>query len=332
MAVMAGAHFLDAARPTLMSRWDIVCIHTIVGYAPANAAHFSTRADGYVWQSRDTRYRSAANLNGNHRVIAIENEDHGPAYGAWSGANVPFLTAAQVEANAQICAWAHRVHGVPLVACPNSLPGSRGIAYHRQGIDGNFAGFAYPGRIPGGELWSSAFGKVCAGDRRISQLTQIIHRARQIVGLEGADMDQADKDTLSALAWRVEALTSGAMAVDDKPGVLPASVRGEPVPTNVLLNALAWRVKALLDGAESVPNEPHVLPASVRGEPVGIVRTMNRIESAVAELSARVDQLQVAGVDVAQLAAALAPLVSTAVNDEADARRRDGDPTTGPTS
>lgn len=188
MAVMSGAQFLNAATSSLMSRYDIVCVHTIVGYAPASAAHFSTRWDGYVYQSRDTRYRSAANLNGNHRIISIENEDHGAAFGTWNtsdGRQVPGFTAAQVEAIAKICAWAHKTHGVPLVLCPDSKPTSRGIAYHRQGCDGNFSGYQYGGRVAGGELWSTAAGKVCPGDRRINQLvTQIIPRARQLAGLD----------------------------------------------------------------------------------------------------------------------------------------------------
>lgn len=182
MAVMPGAHFLDAVRGSTMIRYDVLCVHTIVGYAPANAAHFSTQGNGYVWQSRDTLYRSAANLNGNPRVIAVENEDHGAAYGAWSGSNVPSFTAAQIEALAKICAWAYRTHGIPLVHCPDSKPGSRGVAFHRQGIDGNFV--PYNGRVPGGELWSSSGGKVCPGDRRIAQMAQIINRARQLAGLD----------------------------------------------------------------------------------------------------------------------------------------------------
>jgi hypothetical protein len=124
-------------------------------------------------------------LNGNHRVIAIENEDHGGAFGGWSGSNVPGFTAAQMESIAHILVFCYRAHGIPLVPCPDSRPGSRGIAWHRQGCDGNFAGYAYPGRVSGGELWSSSTGKICPGDRRISQLLNIIiPRARVIAGLD----------------------------------------------------------------------------------------------------------------------------------------------------
>lgn len=169
-----------------MDRYDIVCVHTIVGFAPAHQAHFSVRADGLILQSRNTKYRSAANLNGNHRIIAIENEDHGDAFGPWNvrdGHAVPALTGAQVGANAKILAWAHETHGIPLQISPNSRSTSRGLGYHRQGIDGNYLGegYKFPGRVPGGEVWSESDGKVCPGDRRISQLPQILSLAEELV-------------------------------------------------------------------------------------------------------------------------------------------------------
>jgi N-acetylmuramoyl-L-alanine amidase len=191
MARMPGARWLGEHAPVQsdgtrlrMSRYDAVCIHTIVGFAPAHAAHFSVHHDGTIDQSRDTRYRSGANLQGNHRVIAIENEDHGAAFGRWDtddGHAVPPFTAAQIEANAKILAWAHKTHGIPLQLCPNSRSTSRGLAYHRQGIDGNFDDYDYPGRVAGGEIWTKSFGKVCPGDRRISARDRILARAKQIV-------------------------------------------------------------------------------------------------------------------------------------------------------
>lgn len=182
MARMDGVPFIGIADNGTMSAWDIVCVHTIVGYqANGNAAHFTTGASGRIVQARDTRYRSAANLNGNYRVIAIENEDFGPAYGSWSGSNVPRFTPEQAEAIAKIIVWCHQVHGIPIELVQDSKPGRRGVAYHRQGIDGNFT--TYAGRVAGGELWSSSTGKVCPGDRRISQLiTEIIPRARVLAG------------------------------------------------------------------------------------------------------------------------------------------------------
>jgi hypothetical protein len=177
MARMPGAIWVGEHSPRRpMERYDIVCIHTIVGFAPAHAAHFSTYADGSIDQSRDTAFQSAANLYGNPRVIAIENED--------AGKDIP-LSDAQVDACAEILAWAHLEHGIPLQLCPDSRPGSRGLAYHRQGVDGNFEGYRFPGRVSGGEKWSTSFGKVCPRDVRIAQLPLILARARQII--EGDD-------------------------------------------------------------------------------------------------------------------------------------------------
>ncbi|VXC42825.1 peptidoglycan recognition protein family protein [Nocardioides sp. AX2bis] len=180
MARMPGTIWVGEQSPrTPMSRYDIVCVHTIVGYAPAHAAHFSTHGDGRTEQSRDTLYRSAANLDGNHRIIAIENEDHGNPFPAWGGSDVPALSDEQVESCARILAWAHHEHDVPLQLCPDSRPGSRGLAYHRQGCDGTFTD-GHPGRVSGGEVWTSSFGKVCPGGRRIAQLPLILARAREI--------------------------------------------------------------------------------------------------------------------------------------------------------
>jgi hypothetical protein len=168
---------------TPMTRYDIFCIHTIVGYAPAHAAHFSVHANGIIDQSRDTKYRSAANLEGNYRVLASENEDHGPRFPKWSGSDVPPLTPEQVTANAEAFQWAHEVHGIPLQLCPDSKPSSRGLAYHRQGIDGNFGpgtGHPFAGRVPGGETWTLSRGKVCPGDKRIAQLPEILRQAKAI--------------------------------------------------------------------------------------------------------------------------------------------------------
>ena len=183
MSRMPGTVWQGEQSPRAsMDRYDIVCIHTIVGYAPAHAAHFSTKADGTIIQSRDTAYRSAANLDGNRRVIAIENEDHGPRFGGtprlpeW----VP-LTPEQVLACGEVLAWAHTEHGIPLQLCPDSRPTSRGLAYHRQGIDGNFGSYRFPGRVTGGETWTESFGKVCPTDVRIAQLPDILASARALI-------------------------------------------------------------------------------------------------------------------------------------------------------
>ncbi|HEY0453258.1 N-acetylmuramoyl-L-alanine amidase [Actinophytocola sp.] len=249
MAVMPGVDF----RPVVgegalrMHRFDVVCLHTIGGPSdpPAGAAHFSTHADGRIFQSRDTRFRSEANANGNHRVIAIENDDAPKRFGSWNtddGHAVPGFTPEQIQAIARICAWAHKEHGIPLVACPDSRPGSRGIGYHRQGIDGNFGPFAFGGRVPDGEVWTEHFGKVCPGDRRISQIPQIIKRARIIAGLDEPELEE-DEDMQLIKGDRADAVfvvvwsQPGAIAVrkrvpnEDDPGFKAARAAGYAVRT-----------------------------------------------------------------------------------------------------
>lgn len=201
MARMPDAEWMGPHHDNgLMSRYDVVCLHTIVGNPPAHAAHFSTRSDGHIYQSRDTQFASAANYQGNHRVIAIENDDTGEPFPNWDhndGHQVPEFTPSQVEACARVCAWAYQVHGIPLEQCPDSRPGSRGIAYHRQGIDGNFygEGYAFGGRVPGGEIWTKYAGKACPGDARISQVPAIIHRARVIAGLDNEDLVPIEEES-----------------------------------------------------------------------------------------------------------------------------------------
>lgn len=193
MAIMPGVDYrpINYAGVPRMTAHDSVCVHTIVGNDPAPAAHFSVRSDGHITQNRDTFYQSAANYQGNWHVVAIENDDHDantPAdnpFPDWGGSDVPAMTDAQCEANARIMVWVHQVHGVPLTLCPDSKPTSRGVAYHRLGIDGNWAGYAYGGRVSGGEHWSTSQGKVCPGDRRIKQTIEVIlPRARVLAGLD----------------------------------------------------------------------------------------------------------------------------------------------------
>lgn len=246
MPVMPGAEFRSAVRAgaARMRQYDVVCIHTIgaPSRAPATAAHFSTSADGRIFQSRDTDFKSEANFQGNARVIAIENEDHGPAFPAWQVPNVPPFTPQQIEAIAKICAWAHKTHGIPLVPCPNSRPGSKGIGYHRQGIEGNWKPFKYGGIVAGGEKWSKAGGKVCPGDARIAQIPQIIKRARVLAGLETPTPDlendmqliKGDKhDAVFVVVWN----HPGAIAVRKRvpnandPGYKAARAIGLPVHT-----------------------------------------------------------------------------------------------------
>lgn len=146
---------------------------------PGNAtSHFYVAADGTVEQYIDTRIRSTANLEGNPDCITVETWD---GYGnTWHGGSPgPRWTKAQEEALADLARWCHKVHGIPMRRLKSSRPGTRGVGWHRQGIDGNFPSGLLRGRVAGGEHWSSSFGKVCPTDTRIKQVRGIIRRARK---------------------------------------------------------------------------------------------------------------------------------------------------------
>lgn len=80
---------------------------------------------------------------------------------------------------------------------PDSRPTSRGLAYHRQGINGDFSDFRFPGRVSGGELWSGSTGKVCPGDRKIAQRSEILAIAKAITN--GDDMTKLSKEALDQI-------------------------------------------------------------------------------------------------------------------------------------
>lgn len=185
-----AANFADQGR---IRSHDIVCLHTMVGalagtdsYFKQNGyggteSHFGIGHDGTNYQWQDTAYKADANLDGNHRIISIETADVGAGFPKWNtndGSAVPAWTDAQVEEIAATVAWCCTVHDIPCELIADSKPGRRGIGYHRQGCDGNFP----DRRVPGGERWSSAAGKVCPGNRRIAQIPKVIEKARRIIG------------------------------------------------------------------------------------------------------------------------------------------------------
>lgn len=227
MALMPGA--TQAPLPNFskstMSSHDVVCFHTMVGSLLGTDGYFrglttgissryGTGGQGEKRQWGDTKYRSGANLNGNGYIISVECADMGPGFAAWdtkNGAAVPAFTAAQIEANAQILAWetspqahaacpatwaCHKV-GIPLILLKTSLPGQRGVAYHRLGVPGYM--------VAGGVQWSSAQGKVCPGDRRIAQIPQIIARAAAIRG--GASLELGDDVDANTVVFKNDAGT-----------------------------------------------------------------------------------------------------------------------------
>ncbi|PZF84150.1 peptidoglycan recognition protein family protein [Jiangella anatolica] len=154
-----------------------VCLHVAVSEGSslysffsgaAVCSHFYVRKDGTVEQYVDTKYQAPANLYGNKSLISVETQ------GGVRNADSEPWTAAQVESLAKICAWANQTHGIPLVQMPDSKPTTKGVGYHRLGVD--------PYRVDGGEKWSNAYGKVCPGAAKIKQVPAVIARARALAG------------------------------------------------------------------------------------------------------------------------------------------------------
>lgn len=201
----------DWASQPRMAAHNIICIHTMVGtldgtdgyFRSGNGvgyggseAHVGIGPTGRAYQWQDDAFQADANLDGNPEVLSIENADRGAPFPAWSGSDVPAFTEQQIEANAQICAYWCRTYAIPPSLIPDTLPGRRGIAVHRQGVPGM-------GLVPGGVQWSSSFGKVCPGDRRTQQVsTRIIPRVREILAQEDDDMfTDADRALLGAIHY-----------------------------------------------------------------------------------------------------------------------------------
>jgi hypothetical protein len=203
VTVCPHARFDPLGRQTQprMSAHDIVCVHTMAapfdsvntgfhknGYGGLES-HFGVRGDEFARQWQDLDFTADANFEGNGHVISIETADMGEHFHVWHGTNVPVWTPEQIDKLVAIIAWCCDRFDIPPVLVPNSRPGNRGIAYHRQGIDGNFPPepSIFAGRVSDGERWSESFGKACPGDRRIKQFVElVVPRVRAQV--EGDDM------------------------------------------------------------------------------------------------------------------------------------------------
>jgi hypothetical protein len=170
------------SKAQLMSRHDGMVEHVAVSNGaslftffntPGEAcSHFYVRKAGPKGQNAgmadfeqyvDTAYIAPAQLDGNHRMLSCETQG-----GVGSDVNNGW-TVAQINRLAWIAYECHRLHGYPLVAMHDSKPTSRGIGYHRLGVD--------PWRVSAGEHWSDAYGKVCPGPAREKQVPLVISKA-----------------------------------------------------------------------------------------------------------------------------------------------------------
>lgn len=172
-----------------MSAHNILCYHTMVGSLLGTddyfddggyygvESHFGVGGssdgprDGHIIQWQNTAFCADANLDGKPDVLSVETSDGGDPNRPWS--------PKQIDACVDIGIWVCRTYNIPPVLVPDTKPGRRGIAYHRQGCDHSSSyrprGWPYDSwRVPGGVRWSGVLGKVCPGDVRIRQLVDIV--------------------------------------------------------------------------------------------------------------------------------------------------------------
>lgn len=163
-----------------------VGFHVAVSEAPSLFGYFSTASsdshfyvakDGSCEQYVDADLVAYCGGDGNPSMLWVETQ------GGVTNAEGEPWTGAQVETLAQIAAWGHQTEGYPLELMPDSRPTSRGIGWHKLGVR--------PFVAPGGEVWSSAYGKICPGLAKIGQIPGVRDRAREIVGQTPAPPVQA---------------------------------------------------------------------------------------------------------------------------------------------
>lgn len=236
---------------------DILCLHTAVGGGLGTWAYFNRPdvgvyshgvicgiwgsdagkdVDGLALQMADTDYRAAANLDGNDRVISWETGDNGER-------PIKPWTAKQCDSIVRVMVDANRLDGIPLVLIPDTKPGRRGIAYHRQGCD--------PWRVAGGELWSSSRGKDCPTQARIDQIPALITRARAIVAGEPEDDLPYTEDELTAIIGAEVARRLLAFKAAHLDGTLNRVKAMEPLVDQLALDVAD--IKAILDAPPPPP-------------------------------------------------------------------------------
>ncbi len=228
----------DQQTESRMTSHDIVCIHTMVGYLRSTDTMFGKNGyggteshfgiggiwgsdrndpplDGHLMQWQDLAFQADANLDGNPRTISIETADNAPK----NAADIARWTPAQVETIVRLIRWlcstkAHAAcppswkchnEGIPMTLIPDTKPGRRGLALHRQGCK-HSNGYGVKGvagvqfLVEGGEKWSSSTGKECPCDERVEQFVNEIIPALNVVTPAPDNSTTEGEETAMALS------------------------------------------------------------------------------------------------------------------------------------
>ena len=133
-------------------------------------SHFYLRKDGVVEQYVDTKYRAAADAQGNPDTISIETWD-GYLSVWFKDSPVPDYTMEQKFALLELWEWILATHPtIPNKLATDSKVGesSHGISWHRLGVPATYEQLDQGISQTGGMLYSRAVGKVCPGDKKIA--------------------------------------------------------------------------------------------------------------------------------------------------------------------
>jgi hypothetical protein len=241
--------------------------------------------DGAVWQWQDMMFQADANgPDGNWHVLSIETADNNPK----SSKNIKRWTPAQADsltaAIAQMCSlafhrgcprtwdcrqgvvWRGIEVAIPPVLIPDTRPGRRGLAVHRQGVK-HSRGFGVPGYLEeGGERWSISDGKECPGDVRVEQFQTEIIPAVQRLMLQAARpqetemaLDKNDVIRLGPSAARVLNQSDNQITLEEAIGILASS----QVHGTQILNTIATQNQQLLEqGAQILQALKDLKPAT----------------------------------------------------------------------
>lgn len=170
ISFLSGKPLTVVNRSNLHTQAGLGSLYNFFNRSGRASSHFWVSKTGLVEQYVDTSLRAEADLEGNDATISTETE----------GSLEPW-TPEQLEAIIALQDWIFNTHGLPRKLCTNSFVGnesSRGLGWHRLGIDGNFpaAPSRYAGRtqLGGGMHYSLARGKLCPGDARIDQIFDVI--------------------------------------------------------------------------------------------------------------------------------------------------------------
>lgn len=190
IAPFAKKKLISKWNKTPISRWRRMNLHVAVSeqeslysmFSNSNSScsHFYVAKDGTIEQYIDTKYRSAADMNGNDSTISVETQG-----GVKNPDSEPW-TAAQVKSLIKLWAWARDTHKIKNQVAKNTQTNdnSAGLSWHRLGVEGNFAsrkGILSLSYKPGGIKYSSARGKICPGDAKILQIPKIWEAANSPV-------------------------------------------------------------------------------------------------------------------------------------------------------